>query len=80
VPDFALSIEACPLVALADPLVLEALAAFSRLRSFDGALLVAGGVDDQDAWLIRAVSVLRQTAEEVQALLQAERLEQTRRR
>lgn len=79
-PDFALTTPACPKVALTDPLVAEAFAAFSRLRPFEGALLAAGGLDDQDSWLLRAVAVLRGVAEEVQALMQAERLEDQRRR
>jgi len=51
--------QGCPRDALNAPHVVEWLDLHARMRMFAGALPRAGGLDDQDALTMRALSVLR---------------------
>lgn len=66
-------LETCPASIVGRPDVEAAFVAHARAVRSDGALWRAGGLEDQDAWELSAVALLRQEEEAVRAAMMDER-------
>lgn len=65
-------LEACPGAIVGRPDVESAFLAHARATNADGALWRAGGLEDQDAWELSAVAVLRQEEEAIRSAMMHE--------
>jgi hypothetical protein len=69
----------CPASQAGRPDIESAFLAHARQTGADGALWRAGGLEDQDAWELSAVAVLRQEEDAIRAAMMTERQAESQR-